>query len=103
MVVEFTIRRHGGVTMLVQDLVGRFQEKSPISVMARAALENALSAERLDAIFEKYARRQSNRELLFSTVADIMGLVACRIHPSPHAAFQARCEEISVNVNALYD
>jgi IS4 transposase len=88
--------------MLVQELVKRFREKAPISVMARAALENALSAERLDAIFEKHALRQSNRELMFSTVADIMGLVACRIHPSPHAAFQARCEEINVNVNALY-
>jgi IS4 transposase len=89
--------------MLVQELVGRFEEKSPICVMARAALENALSAERLDAIFDKHALRQSNRGLMFSTVADIMGLVACRIHPSPHAAFQARCEEMSVNVNALYD
>jgi hypothetical protein len=89
--------------MLIQELVDRFEKKAPMAVMVRAALENALSAERLDAMFEKHALRQSNRDLMFSSVVDIMGLVACRIHPSPHAAFQARAAEMSVNVHALYD
>jgi hypothetical protein len=89
--------------MLVQALVDRFEKQAPITVMVRAALENALSAERLDAIFTKHAQRQVNHELMFSTVADIMGLVACRIHPSLHAAFQARGEEVGVTVKALYD
>ncbi len=89
--------------MLVQALVDRFEKQAPIAVMVRAALENALSTERLDAIFTKHAQRQTNRELMFSTVADIMGLVACRIHPSPHAAFQASAKEIGVTVKALYD
>ena len=89
--------------MILRSLIERFEKQAPITVMSRAALENALSAERLDALFEKHAQRQTNRELLFSTVADIMGLVACRIHPSPHAAFQARAEELSVTVKSLYD
>jgi IS4 transposase len=89
--------------MLVQELVERFCKKAPIAVMVRATLENALSAERLDAVFEKHAERQSNQTLMFSTVAEIMGLVACRIHPSPHAAFQAQAGEIAVRVKALYD
>lgn len=89
--------------MLVQALVDRFEKQAPITVMVRAALENALSAERLDAIFTKHAQRQVNHELMFSTVADLMGLVACRIHPSPHAAFQERAEEVGVTVKALYD
>jgi IS4 transposase len=71
--------------------------------MIRAALENALSATRLDKLFENHANRQRNRELLFSSVCDLMGLVALRIHPSPHAAFQAQAEELSVTVKALYD
>jgi IS4 transposase len=89
--------------MILGSLIERFEKQAPITVMIRAALENALSAERLDALFQKHAQRQTNRELLFSTVADIMGLVACRIHPSPHAAFQDRSEEITVTVKALYD
>ena len=34
--------------MLVQALVDRFEQESPFTVMVRAALENALSAERLE-------------------------------------------------------
>jgi hypothetical protein len=40
---------------------------------------------------------------MFSTVADIMGLVACKIHPSVHAAYQAKKEEVAVTAKALYD
>lgn len=76
--------------------------EAPVAVMVRATLENVLSADRLNSIFEKHAERQMNKTLMFSTVADIMGMVACRIHPSPHAAFQAQ-EEVSVRVKALYD
>ena len=89
--------------MLIQEIVTRFEKRAPIAVMVRASLENVLSAERLDAIFDKHAVRQSNNQLMFSTVADIMGLVACRIHPSPHAAFQAQADEVGVQVKALYD
>jgi hypothetical protein len=89
--------------MVLRSLIERFEEQAPITVMIRAALENALSAERLDRLFERHARRQSNRELLFSAIADMMGLVASRIHPSPHAAFQARAEELGVTVKTLYD
>jgi len=103
MVVGFETKCVKVPTMLIQELVERFQKQAPIAVMVRAALENALSAERLDAIFVKHAQRQSNRELMFSTVAEIMGLVACRIHPSPHAAFQALAPDVSVRVHALYD
>lgn len=89
-------------TMLMRELVDRFESHAPIAVMVRASLENALSAERLDAMFEKQAKRQVNRELMFSSLAEVMGLVAARIHPSLHAAFQARADEIGVRVNALY-
>jgi hypothetical protein len=84
-------------------VLGRFEEQAPIAVMIRAVLENALSATRLDELFEKHAERQRNHELLFSSVCDLMGLVALRIHPSPHAAFQANANELSVTVKALYD
>lgn len=89
--------------MILREMVERFEKKAPIAVMLRAAMENVLSAERLDALFEDAAEQQENKELMFSTVADIMGLVACKIHPSVHAGYQAKKEEIGVTAKALYD
>jgi hypothetical protein len=71
--------------------------------MARATLENALSQERVDELFARAAVRQRPSELLFSTVADLMGLVVCRIRPSVHAAYQAQAEGFQVSLAALYD
>jgi len=89
--------------MILRELIERFERQAPVSVMVRATMENILSAERLDRLFEKSAQRQENKLLMFSTVADIMGLVACRIQPSVHAAYQARQEEVGVTAKALYD
>jgi hypothetical protein len=36
----------------------RFVAEAPIGVMVRATLENVLSAEKLDQLFERHARRQ---------------------------------------------
>jgi len=88
---------------IVQSVLERFEQQAPITVMVRAALENVLSAERLDGLFQKHSQRQRNHELLFSAVCDLMGLVAMRIHPSPHAVFQTRAEELGVTVKAVYD
>lgn len=89
--------------MILRELVERFEKKAPVCVMVRVAMENVLSAERLDTLFEEAADRQKNKRLMFSTVAEIMGLVACKIQPSVHAAYQARKEEINVTAKALYD
>ncbi|MBW4634118.1 MAG: hypothetical protein KME30_20090 [Iphinoe sp. HA4291-MV1] len=40
-------------------------------------------------LFERSAKTQYTRELLFSTVVNLMSLVVCGIHPSIHAAHQA--------------
>jgi IS4 transposase len=40
---------------------------------------------------------------MFSSVADIMASVVCRIHPSVNAAYRARAEELGVTVKAVYD
>lgn len=89
--------------MLFKDLFDRFVDESPICVMARGLMERTFTPQRLDALFEKTAQRQYTRELLFSTTVDVMSLVVCRVHPSVHAAYQARKEEIGVTVRALYD
>ena len=48
----------------------RFVEKSPISVMVRAALERVLGADRLDLWYERTAQKQYTRDLLFSSIYD---------------------------------
>lgn len=94
---------HGGDEMILSDVLELFVKQSPVTVMVRATMENVLSAERLDRLFEKTATRQRPSELAFSLVADLMGTVVCGVRPSMHAAFRARSDEISVSVNAVYD
>jgi len=96
-------RPFGDGTMILGDLVARFETHSPMCVMMRGLLENVFAAERLNALFERTARQQFTNQLLFSTVADVMGLVACRIHPSVHAAYQSKLSECGVTVKAIYD
>jgi IS4 transposase len=87
--------------MVLSEVFDCFSQQSPVCVMARAAMENVLAPERLDALFARTAVRQRPSELLFSAVADLMGLVVCRIRPSMHAAFQAG--DVGVTIKALYD
>ena len=87
----------------LEDAFERFASKTPISVMARATIENALSAARVDAVFDRHAAQQYAGDLMFSTVADIMGQVVLQIHPSVNAAYLEREAEIGVTVKSVYD
>ena len=89
--------------MVLDDIFERFAEQSPVSVMARAALEHALSPRAIDALFQEVAQRQYTRKLLFSQVVDLMGTVVCNVRPAIHAAFQANPESIGVSLRAVYD
>jgi hypothetical protein len=62
--------------MVFGAILERFVEKSPSCVMIRATMENVVTSELLDQVFAQTARRQYCRELLFSTVVDLLGLVA---------------------------
>ena len=81
----------------------RFVEKAPVTVMVRGILERVLSADALDQLFERVADRQYTRELLFSSVFELMNLVVCRVHPSIHAAYQDNEEAIGTSITAVYD
>jgi IS4 transposase len=89
--------------MVLDDIFERFAEQSPVTVMARAALEHALNPGAIDALFEKAAERQYTRTLLFSTVVDLMATVVCNVRPAIHAAFRANAETIGVSLRAVYD
>ena len=81
----------------------KFEEKSPISVMARGLMERVLNPEQLDEWFESIAEAQYTRDLLFSTVFDMMSDVVCDARKSVHSAYQASKEEIGVSVTSVYN
>lgn len=82
-------------------ILARFEQQAPLSVM-REAMEHALSPEMVDQVFEQHRQRQYSRELLFSTVVELMGLVALGQSPSLHAAARKQ-PQLPVSVTALYD
>jgi hypothetical protein len=53
--------------------------------------------------FEKYAVRQYQQDLLFSSLVDLMSTVVCGIHPSVNAAYRAKAENLTVFTTALYN
>jgi IS4 transposase len=80
-----------------------FLQASPLSVIARATLQHAFSAQTLDALFEAHAERQYTHELLFSTLVALGYDVVFRTQRSVHDAYQARRHEIAVSAKAVYD
>lgn len=85
-------------------VLARFVEQCPVAVMAQLALRRALRPEWVDAVFEAHADQQYTRELLFSTVVDLMGLVAVGLRPSLHAAARQALADgtLGVSLQALY-
>lgn len=90
-------------SMLLPKIFERFVQGSPVSVMARAAIEHALTPAALDELFDAHTEQQYTRDLLFSSVVDLMAVVVCKIQPSVHAAFQAVAASLPVSVTSLYN
>ena len=80
-----------------------FVEKSPISVMARGMLERVMNPDQLDEWFDRTAKEQYTRDLLFSTIFEIMSQVVQGRHRSVHAAFQASTKDICVSITSVYN
>jgi hypothetical protein len=64
---------------MLGEVFARFVDRSPISVMVRGTLERVLGADPLDLWYERTAQKQYTRDLLFSTVYDLMSQVVFRI------------------------
>jgi hypothetical protein len=71
--------------------------------MYRAAMENVFASAELDTLFRRAAVVQYQRELLFSTMVDVVSLVVCRATPSVHAAYVRKRQEVGVSIRSLYD
>lgn len=89
--------------MVFSQLFERYVQSAPICVMHRALLEKVFAPAELDAVFHRAAAKQYQRELLFSTLVDLMGLVVTRCANSVHAAYVNDRERIPVSLKALYD
>jgi len=85
-----------------QAVIERFERHAPASVMARLALEQALPAAWVDEVFETHRQRQYSRELMFSTIVELMTLVTLGLRPSVHAAAR-QMPNLPVSLAALYD
>ncbi|MEH1789406.1 MAG: hypothetical protein V7L23_28460 [Nostoc sp.] len=81
----------------------RFVEESPVSVMMRGLMERVFAPEQINRIFEENAKIQYTRELLFSSLIELMSLVVCGIHPSANAAYRAKAQQLNVSRTAVYD
>lgn len=89
--------------MLLDTIFAPFVKERPICVMARAVLERLLDAPRLDDLFARTAERQYTRELMFSSLVQMMSEVVLGVHPSVHAAYKANKEALGVSTTALYN
>jgi hypothetical protein len=87
--------------MILGEVFERFVQDSPVSVMTQALLENALPPSTVDSLFETTAERQDTRDLLFSDLVNLMGMVVCRIRPSINAAYQKIAEPLGVTRKAV--
>lgn len=70
--------------------------------MAHLALDRALAASWIDEVFQAHRQRQYPRELLFSSVVELMLLVTLGLRPSLHAAARKLGERLPVSLAALY-
>jgi hypothetical protein len=89
--------------MLLPGVLDRFQQKSPLTVMAHLSLMQALEPQWVNDIFDEHSDGQYTRELLFSTTVEMMSLVALGLSPSVHAAAKRMGERLTVSLTSVYN
>ncbi len=88
---------------MLSPIFEKFVEKTPVCVIARGVMERVLNPEQLDQWFDQTADAQYTKDLLFSSVFDIMAQVVSGSRRSVHAAHQASKEQIGVSVASVYN
>jgi hypothetical protein len=94
---------HLGGDIMLSPVFEPFIKNSPISVMARGMLERVLNPDQLNEWFDTTAKEQYTKDLLFSTLFDLMSQVVQGSQRSIHAAFQASTEDIAVSITSIYN
>jgi IS4 transposase len=80
-----------------------FIEQRPIGVMARAIVERFFEPGHLDVLFRETAVDQYERNLLFSSVVDLMASVVLGAEPSVYAAYRKRRHKLPVTDDSIYN
>jgi len=88
--------------MLVSDILGRYQRKEPLPLMAWALVNHALSDAFLNDFFERNAARQYSKKLLFSNIFALMNLVVTRVKSSVGEALRSKLVPVDVSDQAFY-
>jgi hypothetical protein len=88
---------------MLHAIFDRFAKKSPVCVIARGLMERVLNPEQINKWFDQSAELQYTRNLLFSTLFDMMSDVVCGTRKSVHSAYQARKEDICVSIASVYN
>jgi hypothetical protein len=88
--------------MLLEKLVKPFVEQRPYTVMVRASLEVMLSPDRLDQLFRDQANQQYERDLLFSSLVEVIARVVTRIEPTVLASYRSLKDTLGVSDEAVY-
>jgi Transposase DDE domain len=83
------------------EILQKFAEKSPVTVMVRGLLEHLLNADKIDTWFDSVRQAQYTKEILFSSIVSLMLQVVCKIQASVHSAYQH--STIEASVVAVYD
>src|SRR5712692_9075675 len=81
----------------------QFIQQRPVGVMARAVLERFFEPEHLDALFRRTAVGQYERQLLFSSVVELMQSVVLGVEPSVFAAYRKRRHKLPVSDDSVYN
>jgi hypothetical protein len=89
--------------MWLSPIFERFVEKSPVTIIVRAMMEVILASEKLDELFAQTAQTGYTRELLFSTLVNMMTQVVCSVRQSIGSVYKVMSEEIGVSKTAVYD
>ncbi len=88
--------------MWLSPIFERFVENTPVTVIVRTLMEVVLAESKLDELFEKTAQTGYTREILFSTLVNMMIQVVCSVRQSIGAVYKAMADELGVSKPAVY-
>src|SRR3954454_4802718 len=88
--------------MIHSEVFERFTQGDTLPLLPQALMENALCPRILDQLFEDVAERQYTRQLLFSSIVELMSVVVCGVRPSINAADAKNAVPINASLTALY-
>lgn len=87
---------------MFSEIINKFANKAPITLMVHALLERLLDHASIDKWFDNISVNQYKRNILFSSVLNIMLQVVCRTRASVHSAY-INSSDVGATIVALYD